>query len=85
MKKIILLLLFATSLFNSCNDFIEEESLSNVPADEAYKTAVGFQLLVNTNYASLKDIYGGDPWLFVAGTDMYAEGRSPEPAWPKPI
>lgn len=80
MKKILLLLLFATSLFNSCSDFIEEESLSNVPADEAYKTAVGFQLLVNTNYASLKDIYGGDPWLFVAGTDMYAEGRSPEPA-----
>lgn len=80
MKKIILLLLFTTSLFNSCNDFIEEESLSNVPADEAYKTAVGFQLLVNTNYASLEDIYGGDPWLFVAGTDMYAEGRSPEPA-----
>lgn len=80
MKKIILLLLFVTSLFNSCNDFIEEESLSNVPADEAYKTAVGFQLLVNANYASLKDIYGGDPWLFVAGTDMYAEGRSPEPA-----
>lgn len=80
MKKIILTLLFATSLFNSCGDFIEEESLSNVPADEAYKTAVGFQLLVNTNYAWLKGIYGGDPWLFVAGTDMYAEGRSPEPA-----
>ncbi|KIC64267.1 RagB/SusD family nutrient uptake outer membrane protein [Chryseobacterium taiwanense] len=80
MKKILLLLLFTTSLFNSCSDFIEEESLSNVPADEAYKTAIGFQLLVNTNYAWLKDIYGGDPWLFVAGTDMYAEGRSPEPA-----
>ncbi|MFC3161364.1 RagB/SusD family nutrient uptake outer membrane protein [Chryseobacterium arachidis] len=80
MKKIILTLLFATSLFNSCGDFIEEESLSNVPADEAYKTAIGFQLLVNTNYAGLKGIYGGDPWLFVAGTDMYAEGRSPEPA-----
>ncbi|KQT30922.1 carbohydrate-binding protein SusD [Chryseobacterium sp. Leaf405] len=80
MKKIILTLLFAASLFNSCGDFIEEESLSYVPADEAYKTATGFQLLVNTNYAWLKGIYGGDPWLFVAGTDMYAEGRSPEPA-----
>lgn len=80
MKKIILTLLFAASVFNSCSDFLEEESLSNVPADEAYKTAAGFQLLVNTNYAWLKGIYGGDPWLFVAGTDMYAEGRSPEPA-----
>jgi len=80
MKKIIFTLVLATSIFNSCSDFIEEESLSNVPADEAYKTAIGFQLLVNTNYAWLKGIYGGDPWLFVAGTDMYAEGRGPEPA-----
>ncbi|WP_312398247.1 RagB/SusD family nutrient uptake outer membrane protein, partial [Chryseobacterium sp.] len=80
MKKIIFTLVLATAIFNSCSDFIEEESLSNVPADEAYKTATGFQLLVNTNYAWLKGIYGGDPWLFVAGTDMYAEGRTPEPA-----
>ncbi|KUJ51534.1 RagB/SusD family nutrient uptake outer membrane protein [Chryseobacterium sp. JAH] len=80
MKKIILTLVFATSLFNSCNDFIEEESLAFAPADEAFKTAAGYQLLVNSNYAWLKGIYGGDPWLFVAGTDMYAEGRTPEPA-----
>lgn len=80
MKKIILTLVFATSIFNSCSDFIEEESLAFEPADEAYRTATGYQLLVNTNYAWLKGIYGGDPWLFVAGTDMYAEGRTPEPA-----
>ncbi|REC41730.1 MULTISPECIES: RagB/SusD family nutrient uptake outer membrane protein [Chryseobacterium] len=80
MKKIFLTLIFAASIFNSCSDFLEEESLSNAPADDAYKTAVGFQLLVNTDYAWLKSIYGGDPWLFVAGTDMYAEGRTPEPA-----
>ncbi|MCY1553244.1 Starch-binding associating with outer membrane [compost metagenome] len=35
---------------------------------------------MNTNYAWLKGIYGGNPWLFEAGTDMYAEGRTPEPA-----
>lgn len=80
MKKIILTLVFATSLFNSCNDFIEEESLAFAPADEAFRTAAGYQLLANSNYAWLKGIYGGDPWLFVAGTDMYAEGRTPEPA-----
>lgn len=80
MKKIFLTLVFATSLFNSCSDFIEEESLSYVEADEAYRTAAGFQMLVNSDYAWLKGIYGGDPWLFVAGTDMYAEGRTPEPA-----
>jgi len=80
MKKIILILGLIVAVFSSCNDYIEEESLSNVPADETYKTAAGFQLLVNTNYAWLKGIYGGNPWLFESGTDMYAEGRTPEPA-----
>lgn len=60
--------------------FYRGRQLIFVSADETYKTAAGFQLLVNTNYAWQKGIYGGDPWLFVAGTDMYAEGRSPEPA-----
>ncbi len=64
----------------SCSDFIEEDSRSYVPADATYKTASGYQLLINSNYAWLKSIYGGNPWLFEAGTDMYAEGRSPEPA-----
>lgn len=80
MKKIIILLGLIVTLFSSCNDYIEEESLSNVPADPTYKTASGFQLLINSNYASLKNIYGGAPWLFCSGTDMYAEGRTPEPA-----
>ncbi|MNX50529.1 SusD family protein [compost metagenome] len=80
MKKIILIIGLIVTVFSSCNDYIEEESLSNVPADATYKTASGFQLLVNTNYAWLKGIYGGNPWLFESGTDMYAEGRTPEPA-----
>ncbi|MCC4920359.1 RagB/SusD family nutrient uptake outer membrane protein [Flavobacterium chungbukense] len=80
MKKIIIMLgIFAVSV-SSCSDYIEEDSRSYVPADATYKTASGFQLLVNTNYAWLKSIYGGNPWLFEAGTDMYAEGRTPEPA-----
>lgn len=80
MKKIILILGVIITTFSSCSDYIEEESLSNVPADATYKTASGFQLLVNSNYAGLKGIYGGNPWLFESGTDMYAEGRTPEPA-----
>ena len=80
MKKIIILLGLIVTVFSSCNDYIEEESLTNVPADGTYKTASGFQLLVNSNYATLKNIYGGTPWLFSSGTDMYAEGRTPEPA-----
>jgi len=80
MKKIIIILGIIVTVFSSCSSYIEEESLSSVPADETYKTANGFQLLVNSDYARLKAIYGGDPWLFCAGTDMYAEGRTPEPA-----
>lgn len=80
MKKIIIILGIAALSLNSCSNYIEEESLSNVPADATYKTAAGYQLLINTNYAWLKSIYGGNPWLFEAGTDMYAEGRTPEPA-----
>ncbi|KFC23648.1 RagB/SusD family nutrient uptake outer membrane protein [Epilithonimonas lactis] len=80
MKKSIFILSIVAALFSSCNDFIEEDNLSFVSADDTYKTAAGFQLLVNTNYAWQKGIYGGDPWLFVSGTDMYAEGRAPEPA-----
>lgn len=80
MKKFIIVLGIIVGTLSSCSNYIEEESLSNVPADGTYKTASGFQLLVNTNYAWLKGIYGGNPWLFEAGTDMYAEGRTPEPA-----
>ncbi|MDX6183624.1 RagB/SusD family nutrient uptake outer membrane protein [Flavobacterium sp. Fl-77] len=80
MKKIIIILGIVMAAFTSCSDYIEEESLSYVPADETYKTASGFQLLINANYAWLKGIYGGNPWLFESGTDMYAEGRTPEPA-----
>jgi hypothetical protein len=80
MKKIIVILGIIVTFFSSCSNFIEEESLSSVPADETYKTAKGFQLLINSDYARLKAIYGGNPWLFCAGTDMYAEGRTPEPA-----
>ena len=80
MKKIIIMLGMIVTSLSSCSNYIEEESLSNVPADATYKTASGFQLLINTNYAWLKSIYGGNPWLFESGTDMYAEGRTPEPA-----
>lgn len=63
----------------SCEDYIEEENLSNVNGDVFYTTDAGFQTLVNANYAQLKEIYGYEPWLFSAGTDLYAEGRDQEP------
>lgn len=80
MKKIIIYLGIALTTFSSCSDFIDEDVRSSVPADSNYKTAAGFQYLVNSTYARLKTVYGGEPWLFCSGTDMYAEGRDPEPA-----
>lgn len=66
------LLLFTLS---NCNDFIEEDNQSNIPADEYYKTKAGYESLVNSTYATLRDVYDL-PWLYEAGTDMYVEGRS---------
>jgi starch-binding outer membrane protein, SusD/RagB family len=79
MKKIISLLTVAIITLNSCSSFIEEENLSTVDADGVYKTAAGFESLVTANYSQLREIYGSEPWLFVAGTDLYAEGKNLEP------
>jgi hypothetical protein len=79
MKKIIILVGIILTSFSACSDFIEEENLSSVTAESFYVTAEGFQALVNTNYAELRNIYGDDPWLFCAGTDLYAKGRNDEP------
>ena len=81
MKKIVLFGLMALAL-NSCSDsFIEEENLGNADAETFYKTASGFNSLVNANYAALRSIYGGDAYVFCAGTDLYAvgSGRGTEP------
>lgn len=74
-------IIFAACLFlcNACTDFIEEENLSNVTAESFYVTAEGFESLVNANYAHMKPIYGGQPWLFCAGTDLYSDGRTVAP------
>ena len=81
MKKIFLFGLMAFAL-NSCSDsFIEEENLGNGEAAAYYKTASGFNSLINANYSLLRDIYGGDAYVFCAGTDLYAvgSGRGTEP------
>ena len=79
MKKTIVSLSVALITLSSCSNFIEEENLSTVSADAVYKTANGFESLVNANYSELREIYGNEPWLFVAGTDLYADGKNLEP------
>jgi len=79
MKKIIVVLGILIGTLTSCSDFLKEENLSNVTAESFYVTAEGFETLVNANYSQLREIYGDQPWLFCAGTDLYAEGRNDEP------
>lgn len=80
MKKILLYGLFVFAL-NSCSDFIEEENLGNADAETNYKTQTGYNTLINANYSLLREIYGGDAYVFCAGTDLYAvgSGRGTEP------
>ncbi|MGJ5643080.1 RagB/SusD family nutrient uptake outer membrane protein [Formosa sp. S-31] len=79
MKKIYISLAICGLLFNSCDKYLEEDVRSNVVAEEFYVSEDGYEALVNANYALLSDIYGGEPWVFCAGTDMYSEGRNPQP------
>lgn len=79
MKKYILSLVILAITLNACDNFIEEENLSNVVAEEFYLTANGYETLINANYSNLRAIYGDQAWLFCSGTDLYAEGRDPEP------
>ncbi len=79
MKKIFIFLGLLGFLSTGCSDYLEEENLSNVNAEEYYQTSEGFETLVNAAYGSLRDIYGPAPWMFCAGTDMYVEGRQSQP------
>lgn len=79
MKNIFKLAAIGAILLGSCDDYLQEENRSNVTAETFYTTAEGFQTLINANYSQLREIYGQDPWLFMGGTDLYAEGRNTEP------
>ena len=66
-------------MFTACSDFLTEENYSSIVADELYETNDGYEGLVNTCYSSLREIYGGDAYIFCAGTDLHVEGRSSQP------
>lgn len=76
MKNInILKYLFLFLLLAGCQDYLEEENPGNIVADEYYRTAEGYQSLVNATYSTLRTVYGRNPYIFTAGTDMYTIGR----------
>lgn len=81
MKKIYSIAVLAILIF-SCSDFLNEENKSNGAAatDKYYATAAGYKSLVNVCYASLRAIWGNEPYLFSAGTDLFERGKQPAPA-----
>lgn len=77
MKKIYLLAaVFSFAALTGCSDFLDQDLKSNVPGADYYATDKGFESLSNAAYSSLRTIYGGDPWLFEGGTDLFATGRT---------
>lgn len=72
MKKInIFPLLFLLLLVSACKDYLEEENPGNIVADDFYATQEGYESLINSTYATMRDVYGRNPYIFAAGTDMY--------------
>lgn len=76
MKHLYIFALAASLAFTACSDFLEQDNKSNIPTEEFYNTANGFASLTNSAYSSLRTIYSAQPQLFVAGTDLYADGKS---------
>lgn len=76
MKKYIYMAVIAlAALTTSCSDFLEQDNKSDKPSDAFYATKSGFNSLMNSTYSSLRSVYGGVPWVFSAGTDLYAKGK----------
>ncbi|HYH57081.1 MAG TPA: RagB/SusD family nutrient uptake outer membrane protein, partial [Anseongella sp.] len=58
-------------MLSACSDFLEEENKSNATAESFYLTQVGYESLVNSAYATLRDLYEPQPFMFSAGTDLF--------------
>ncbi|MDR3119405.1 MAG: RagB/SusD family nutrient uptake outer membrane protein [Mediterranea sp.] len=77
MKKIVYgIAVLALSTLCGCSGFLDQDNRSNVPSEAFYKTATGFESLANAAYSSLRELYNIQPHLFVAGTDLYADGKN---------
>lgn len=65
------LLLSMTALV-SCSSFLEEDNWTSQSAEDFYKTAAGYESLVNGAYASLKSVYNNTNYfqLTQLGTDI---------------
>lgn len=70
------LILLSSAVLSGCSGFLDQDNRSNVPSDHFYRTEKGFTSLTNSAYSSLRSLYNTSPQMFVAGTDLYADGKS---------
>lgn len=59
----------------SCAKFLEENNMSGITAENFYIDLQGYESLVRSCYASLRNIYDINPSLFEYGTDMMTRGE----------
>ena len=77
MKKIIYIFtLVAAFMLSGCSDYLKETNKTNPDAATFYKTASGYESLINSCYSTLRDVYGDNIEMFVAGTDLYKVARA---------
>lgn len=65
-------MLISVATFASCSSFLEEENWTSQSAEDYYKTAKGYESLVNGAYTSLKSVYNNYSYhkLTQLGTDI---------------
>src|SRR5688572_6162928 len=75
-KSLLLVLALIAFSTQSCKDFLDEELISNVSANEYYKTAKGIEDAVDATYSFLREIYSEERayTLSVFGTDTHTNG-----------
>ncbi len=76
MKKSILyiFIIFSCLGFIGCSDFLEEDNLGGIGNEEFYSTTAGYQTLITSTYAVLREMYKETPILDLDGTDLYLKG-----------
>ena len=75
-KTIYIFTLVAALMLSGCSDFLSETNKSNPDAATFYKTTSGYESLINSCYSTLRDVYGDNIEMFVAGTDLYKVARA---------
>lgn len=81
MKRIyyILAAVLSITAMTACSSFIDQDNKGNIDQPSYYTTEEGFKSLSNASYSVLRTLFGGDPWLYVCGTDLFASGRTSTP------